>query len=203
MDLDEMKKSWQENILLKEKLTVSDSKIRHILHKQSITAIEKLIRYAVFYICASLPLGILFCLCSFRFFQVGWPYMIVPLFFLFLCVFVVLPSEIYLYRLLKRIDFSCMTLREVFSIILKYQKIIQKWEQYGIVFFVVFMMIWMFSFYKLTFGDEILWGFIIYMFILFLGGIVAIPLLYKKLYYKNINKVKESINELEEFENAD
>ncbi|MDL2323378.1 hypothetical protein LJC52_05255 [Bacteroidales bacterium OttesenSCG-928-A17] len=200
MDLDEMKKAWQENIQLKEQLSLSDKKIKELLKREGKTAIDRLMLYAKIYIILSIPLGLLLCLCSFRFFQAGWPYSLIPLFFLFLCTFIVLPSEIYVYRLLRSIDFSVMSLKEVSSKILKYQQIIRFWELIGIVFFVIYMAIWMFFYYKLIFGDEIIWGFIIYMIAVGLIGLAAIPYLYKKMYYKNINKVKESIEELEEFE---
>lgn len=203
MELDEIKKIWKENSLLKEKLSLSDNKIKEMLQGEGKTAIDKLIRYAKFYIIFSIPLGLLMCLCSYQFFQAGWPYIIIPLFFLALCAFVILPSEIYLYRLLKSIDFSVMTLKEVSARILKYHQIIRNWEFWGIIAFIVFLGIWMFLFYKLNFGEEIIWWFIIYQIALLLLGLVAIPFLYKKLYYKNINKIKESIKELEEFEQED
>jgi len=203
MDLDEIKKVWQENAVLKEKLSMSDNKIKDMLKAEGKTAIDKLLRTAKLYIIASIPLGLLFCACSYSFFEAGWPYIIVPLFFFALCTFVILPSEIYLYRLLKSIDFSVMSLKEVSSKILKYQQIIQRWERGGILGFIVFITIWMFLFYKLTFGDEIVWGFIIYLIVLILLGVAAIPFLYKKLYYKNISKVQENIKELEEFEQGE
>lgn len=200
MDLDKIKEVWQENTLLKEKLSLTDNKIREILQREGQTAIAKLIRYAKFYVYATIPLALLFCVCSHSFFRAGWPYVLVPLFFCILCVCVAFPFEIYLYRLLKAIDFSAMSLKEVSTKILKYQKIIRVGEVWGIIFFLVYMCVWMFFFYRLTFGEEIIWGFIIYMIVLLVLGLIAIPLLYKKLYYKNINKIKESINELEEFE---
>jgi len=33
-----------------------------------------------------------------------------------------------------------------------------------------------------------------------LAGLIGIPLLYKKLYFNNINRIKESLKELKEFE---
>ena len=200
MDSDELKKAWQKNTILKEKLPINDNQIREMLQKEGQTALGKLIRYAIFYVIASIPLGFFMCLCSYRFFEAGGFYVIVPLTFLALCVFLIFPSEIYLLRLLKSIDFSTMSLKEVSTKILKYQQIIQRWERIGIMSFILFLGVWMFFFYKLTFGDKIIWGFIIYMIVLFFIGLAAIPYLYKKMYYKNINKVKAGIRELEEFE---
>ena len=200
MDLDEIKKTWQENVALKEKLSISDNRIKEMVKMEGKTTIGKLMLYSKLYIIFSIPMGLFFCMCSYLFFQAGWPYTIVPLFFLAVCALIVFPSEIYLYRLLKSIDFSTMTLKDVSAKILKYQQIIRRWEMGGILGFIVFLGIWMPLYYKLAFGNEIRWGFIIYMIVIFVLGLLAIPYLYKKLYYKNISKVKESVKELEEFE---
>ena len=125
--------------------------------------------------------------------------MIIPLFFLLYCI-VMTPFEFNFYRLLKEIDFSSMTVKEVSKRILKYQNIIRKFEMYGIVGAVVYMGIWCYFFYFLSFGSKILWGFIIFMIVVCIIAALSIPFLYKKLYYNNINSIKESLKELREFE---
>ena len=110
------------------------------------------------------------------------------------------PLEIYLYRLLKGIDYSRMTVKEVSERILKYRNIVRQCQMYGTVFFIFFMAVWMYLFYKLSFGSEIVWVFIIYEIVLYVAGLIAIPVLYKKLYYNNINRIKENLKELKEFE---
>ena len=199
MDLDDVKKRWKEVDSSKEQNQMCDERIKMMLKNGGKSALDKLIRLAKMYTIIIIPLGFFFCLCSEKFFCAGGYYLICPLFMLFLCI-AAQPLEIYLYRLLKGIDFSTMTVKEVSSRILKYQHIIKKAEFYGIIFFVIYMPIWLFLYYKLAFGDEIIWAFIIYIGVIYVIGIISLPILYKKLYYNNINKIKESLRELEEFD---
>ena len=111
-------------------------------------------------------------------------------------------TTLYLYRLLKEIDYSTMTVKEVSERILKYQNILQKGRIYGMIGFIVLMGIWLYFYYKLFFGSEIIWWFIIYMIVIYLAGIIAIPIKYKKVYFNRINQIKENLEELNEFENS-
>jgi hypothetical protein len=200
MELDEIKKVWTEMDALKEKLQVSDNRIKEMLKNEGKSALDKLIRIVRMYTIIVIPLGLMLCLLSYNFFEAGGYYVICPLIFLLICILME-PLEIYLYRLLKGINFSTMTVKEVSERILKYQNIIQKSQLYGTVVFFVYLGIWYFLYYKLIFGSEIIWAFIIFIAIIyFTFGLIGIPLLYKKLYYNNINRIKESLKELKEFE---
>ena len=199
MELDEIKKLWDEIDLLKEKQQVSDNRIKEMLKNEGKTALAKLIRISKFYTIAMIPLGLILCLISYKFFEAGGYYIIWPLGFLLFSILME-PLEIYLYRLLKGIDFSRMTVKEVSERILKYRDILQKCQIYGMIFFIVYLGIWYYLYYKLILGSEIFWPIIIMMIFMCLGGLIAIPILYKKLYFNNINRIKESLNELKEFE---
>ena len=199
MELDEIKKIWNEMDSLKEKLQISDNRIKEMLKKEGKSALAKLIRMSKFGMIALIPLGLIMCLLSYKFFEAGGCYMILPLSFLLLCT-VMMPFDIYLYRWLKAIDFSSMTVKEVSERILKYQKIIRKFELYGMIVAFIYLGIWYFLYYKLMIGPKIIWWLIIYIAIIFLAVLIAIPVLYKKLYYNNINRIKESLKELKEFE---
>jgi len=199
MELDEVKKIWSEMDALKEKMQVNDNRIKEMLKKEGKSALEKLITLSKIGFFSIIPIGLIFCLASYKFFLAGGYYIICPLFFLLFCA-IMLPYDLYLYRSLKEIDFSSMTVREVSERILKYQNIIRKFEMYGIIVAIVYLGIWYYLFYILTFGSEIVWIFIIFMIAMcFIVGI-TIPFLYKKLYYNNINRIKESLKELKEFE---
>ena len=199
MELDEIKKLWNEIDSLKEKQQVNDNKIKKLLKNEGKTALAKLIGLAKFGTIILIPLGLFLCLLSYKFFEAGGYYMIYPLVFLLICILMV-PLDIYLYRLLKEIDFSTMSVREVSERILKYQNIIRKCEIYGIIVCIVYLGIWYYLFYKLWFGSEIVWSFIIFMIVMCLVAGLSIPFLYKKVYYNNINRIKESLKELKEFE---
>ena len=199
MELDEIKKIWNEMDALKEKLQVSDNRIKEMLKNEGKNALAKLIRISKLYSIIMIPLGLFLCLLSYQFFEAGGYYVICPLLFLLFCVLMV-PFEIYLYRLLKGIDFARMPVKIVMERILKYQNIVRKGEMFGIIFFIVYMGIWYYLYYTLTIGTEIIWGLIIFMTVMIIAGAIGIPLLYKKLYYNNINRIKESLDELKEFE---
>ena len=201
MELDKFKELWNEIDVLKEKQQISDEKIKEMLKNKGKTTLSKLIRMAKFSMFAMIPLGILLCFFSHEFFTAGGYYIICPLAFLFVCI-VMTPFEIYLYRFLKAIDFSRMTIREVSERILKYQNLVRMAQMYGTIFFFIYLGAWYYLFYRLTIGAEIVWVVIITLGTFYLiMGLVAIPFLYKKLYYKHINRIKESLNELKEFEN--
>ena len=199
MDLDDIKKIWQEIDSLKQQKLVSDDRIKKMLKNDGKSALDKLIKLAKLYVIIIIPLGMFICLLSHKFFEAGGLYPLCPLFMLLLCI-AMEPLEIYVYRLLKGIDFSTMTVKEVSSRILKYHNLVKKAEFFGIILFIIYMAIWYVLYYKLIFGDEIMWPFIIVMGSVYIGGIISLPILYKKLYYKNIHKINESLKELEEFE---
>ena len=199
MELDEIKKLWNEIDTLKEKQQVSNNRIKEMLKKEGKTALAKLTEIAKSGTIILIPLGLFLCLLSYKFFEAGGYYMICPLVCLLICILMV-PLDIYLYRLLKGIDFSVMSVREVSERILKYQNIIRKCEIYGIIGCIVYLGIWYYLYYKLMFGSEIVWSFIIFMIVMCLVAGLAIPYLYKKIYYNNINRIKASLKELKEFE---
>ena len=200
MELDDIKKAWQEIDALKEKQQINENRIKEMLKKEGKTALAKLIRLAKIGMIILIPLGLFLCLLSHDFFKAGGYYVIWPLVFLFYCISKI-PFDYYLYRLLKGIDYSGMTVKEVSERILKYQNIIQKSKMYGMIFYVVYLGIWYYLFYRLHFGSEIVWAFIIVMIVMVLGGLIALPVIFKKLYFNHINRIKESLKELEEFEN--
>ena len=199
MELDEIKKLWSEVDWLKEKQHTNDNRIKEMLKNEGKTALAKLIRITKFYTIALIPLGLLICLLSNKFFEAGGYYIIVPLALLLICFFLE-PLEIYLYRLLKGIDFSSMTVKEVSEKILKYQNILQKMKPYQITVAIVYLIIWYYLYYRLNYGSEINWGIIIFMIIMCLMIPIVMPILLKKLYFNNINRIKESLKELKEFE---
>ena len=202
MELDEIKKNWQEMEELKEKIQISENRMKELLKREGKSALDKLIKIAKFYTIAVIPLGLLICLLSYNFFEAGGYYVICPLSFLLLS-FVLQPLEIYLYRMLKGIDYANMPVKEVSRRILKYLNIIQKSQFYGTIVFFVYLGIWYYLYYKLIFGSETHWFFIVFLAIVYLsGGLFLIPFLYKKLYYNNINRIRENLKELKEFEES-
>ena len=199
MELDEIKKLWSEIDLLKEKQQISQNKIKEMLKSKGETALAKLIRMAKLDVIATIPFGIIFCLCSYKFFVVGGYYMIFPLVFLLICI-LYQPFAIYAYRFLKRIDYSGMTVKEVSEKILNYQRRLKKGELYSMIFGFVYMPLWLYFGYKLYFGWCCNLQLIITYTIYYLSVLIITPFILKKLYYSHIDQIKESLQELKEFE---
>ena len=195
MELDEIKKVWSETDPL-EKLQVDDGRTKEMLKNEGTSALERLVRGAKFRMIAGIPLGLLMCVVLF----VCVEDMILPLILLSISIFLE-PSRIYQYRLLKGIDYSGMSVKEVSARILKYQQSIQKRRMYATIVFFVFMGSWIAWHYVQHFGCVIHWGLIIYAVGLYLAaGLLLMPFLYKKLHYNHINRIKENLKELEAFE---
>ena len=201
MELEEIKKFWNEIDMLKEQQQVSNNRIKEMLKNEGKSALAKLIRTAKFYMIIIIPLGLFMCLLSNKFFEAGGYYIIWPLLFLLMCILLE-GLEIYLYRLLKGIDISLMPVKEVSEKILKYHGIIQKCQLYGTGIGIVYLIIWYYLYYQLIFGSEVNWFFIIFMTVMCIVVGVTIPFLFKKLYYNPINRLKESLKELKEFEES-
>jgi len=199
MELDEIKKIWDEMDSLKEKLQISDNRIKEMLKKTGESALAKLLKIGKISIISIIPLGLFMCLLSFNFFKADGYYFICPLLFLLICL-LAFPFEIYCFRILKSIDFSNMTVVEVTERILKYQKIVKRAEMYGIIGAVIYLCFWYYLSYKLSFGSEVIWGLIIFMIIMCFVVVFLTRYLYKQLYYNNIKKISDSLKELREFE---
>jgi len=199
MELDKIKELWEEIDLLKERQQVSDDKIKEMLKSKGKTAIAKLMWLPVIGIILFVPIAVLlyFQICGF--FEPGI-YRTLFVSGLFLTLAIAIPMEIYLYRLLRGIDYSYGTIKNAYERILKYQNLVRKSELFGLAWGAVFIGSYAFFTYKVSFGTELHWGTIILVAMIFLGTLVAMPFMYKKLYYKRINQIKESLKELEEFE---
>ena len=201
MELDEIKKMWNEIDLLKEKQQVNDNRVKEMLKNEGKSELDKIVRLEKFGMIALIPTGLFVCLCMYKFFIVGGYYMILPLAFLLLCI-LLQPYQIKVYRRVKGIDFSNMTVREVSEKILKYQNDVKKWQPYTIIFCLGYIGICYFLNYKLYFGSEIIWGVIIFYIIIWLIVLITMPIFIKKLYHNRLNKIKKSLKELEEFEQS-
>jgi len=199
MELDKIKKQWEDVNLLKEDRQFNDDKIKEMLKNKGKTAIVKLMRLPIINIILIIPFAVLF---YFQICSIFEPGIYRTLFLLgfYLTLAVAIPMEAYSYHLLRGIDYSYGTIKNAYERILKYRRLVRKGELFGIAWFFVYIGSYAFLTYKVSLGTEFLWGTIIPIAMLFLGTPVAMHFLYKKLYYKRISQIKESLKELEEFE---
>lgn len=190
MDLDNIKKTWQEAKLTPE---IESDKIRRMLDNRGQTAFSKLLKYEIFgLIVASLciPLSFIFKsppICTF--------YLV--------SVILIILWQIYKYRFLRRIDFSNMSILDISQNMVRYKKFL--------LFELIVAIIWVFIFALLSYllvlhkadidqyGEDSIKTFI-YIAILITLPIIAATLGYRFMYIKNINKLEDSIKEIEYFE---
>jgi MFS family permease len=195
MELDKIKELWNEIDVLKEKQHLSDEKIKDMLKNKGKTALSKLIWFAKFSMVMFIPLGVF----GYYYF-VGYNNVFAIIYFL-ICIFGVL-FEIYKYRLLKKINFSDMTIKDVSERILKYKNIIKNELIYGITGLVVFLGAYIYVDILQNGAPEHLWVLVIIMTIyVILASLFIGYFIYKRIYFNRINQIKESLNELKEFEN--
>lgn len=195
MDLDNIKKSWQETEI---KPTINDDKIQQMLNNKGKGAFEKLKKTEVVFFWLLIP-------CVFAgviFLSMHWlpgalyGALLVYAFF----------WQRYKIRYLNRIDLSAMTVLEASKAITKYKKFLYREIMVGIVFIPVFF--WTYTFFgmrkfmaKMHNGEEPDPNHLLFMCIaMIVFCIVICVLLYIFLYMKNIKKIEKSIKEVEEFE---
>jgi len=199
MELDEMKKLWQEIDQLKEKQQISTDKIKSMLKKSGKSALDELIRILKINFSIAIPAVIIFCYFSRIFFETDGYYFLYPLLILITCI-IVTPFQIKQYRILKEIDFAKMSVVEVSAKILKYQNMIQKMQLFEIICVAIYLGFYLYLFYLLNCGYQIIWGLIIFNCAVWIGAVIMIPVLYKKWFFNRIKRIKESLKELKEFE---
>lgn len=188
MDLDNIKKSWQKADI---KPIVSEDKIQKMIDNKGKSAFNSLLRYEKFGIILlilCIPLGLI----------VFEKYAPVSAFYA-CSVLLGLCWQIYKFVKLKQIDMATMGITEISERFLWYRKAIAKELAIGIVWFIVIVL---FIGY-LEFSSHIEKDYIPHL-IIFIScmtlAFIGVLLTYKMLYWKNIKKMQDSINEVKEFE---
>ena len=188
MDLDNIKKTWQETDL---KPDMDETKIRQMLSNSGQSAFNSLLRYESVGLIATiicLPLG------YFMFSK-----------YLAVCLTFILPTllfvcwHIYKLRRLKKVDMATMSITEVSSHIYWYRKAILKEIIFGTIWFFAFFV--MFGYYELVYDSVHFNRQLIILVIAVLIGLAVALIIYRTLYWNNIKKIESAIKEVEEFEN--
>jgi len=199
MELDNVKKLWEEVNLLKEKQQFNDDKIKEMLKNKGNSVLAKLIWLEKIQLIIAIPLCVLFYFWFRYAFCCNNDYLIwLFVYFLFMVVGIFL--AFYKYKMLKSIDVFNTVVSEVFERILKYQRIIQKEKKLGLALVILFLSTFFYFDYRQIHGSEIVWPIIIAGSTIIFISVVLTLFLYNKFYNKRINQIKESLKELEEFE---
>ncbi|WP_108823137.1 hypothetical protein [Dysgonomonas sp. Marseille-P4361] len=183
MDLDNIKKAWQETNISP---SIDEQKIEKMLSNEGHSAFNSLLKYE--------KLGrTLMIICLLIAYPVFSNHLSV---FIIYTVSVILGFfwQLYKVRKLKEIDIAHQSITQISNQVYWYRKIIFKEFVIGIIWFVGLVMLLGY----LEFSDKSIrpTAFIIAMSIAFIGVIIT----YKLLYWNNIKKLEEAIKEVEEFE---
>jgi len=183
MDLDNIKKTWQQTDIRPD---IGDDKIRKMLSNEGHSAFNSLLKYE--------KIGM--------WLMVGCLLLAYPLFFKYLPIYIyyVLSVvagffwQIYKIRKLKKLDIAQMNITEISNRIYSYRKIIHKEFIVGLIWFVIFAAF-------LVYWESADKGIHPVIYVVAMGiGLVCVIFIYKKLYWNNIKKLEAAIKEVEEFE---
>lgn len=191
MDLDNIKKRWQEAEM---KSTIDEDKIRKMISNEGQSAFGKLLWYERLGLWLSIP-----CL-SFLLIVTWHVYIVVFLMASFIAVLSIV-WQMYKLNYLKRLDMMNMNILEISSHVNKYKIYINREMIVGVIIFFVF-----FAFYIYYTSNNHDYApdtmkYMLIRFVITVGvGLMVALLLYRHIYLKNIEKLQASIKEIEEFE---
>ncbi|PXV62873.1 hypothetical protein CLV62_11789 [Dysgonomonas alginatilytica] len=197
MDLDNIKKSWNENNVLP---ALSEDKIHNIINKRAKTALDKLVFFEIFGCLILIPLLLLPYLHGIAFPQM--PYPVFTKYFYFATCIVGFIWQIYKYKLLKKINISHTTIARCSIYMSEYKLSINRERIVGVLFILIFIFSFAYSYTDLVHGEQEKLKFCIFNIILFVLACSILLFYYKLAYYKRIKFIEASLREAREMENG-
>lgn len=187
MDLDNIKKTWQETEI---KPTIDNEKIQKMISNEGRSAFNSLLRYEKIGI-------ILLIVCIPMIFALSLRHTPVIVFYLF-SVVVFLVWQVYKFKKLRRINLSEMGITEISNHFYWYRKVILKEFVAGLVWFIFFFIL--FGYFELLDDSDYFYKHLIILVISALIGLFVAIIIYKMIYWNNIKKMENSIREIQDFE---
>ncbi|WP_165020165.1 hypothetical protein [Dysgonomonas sp. ZJ279] len=192
MDLDNIKKSWQEREI---KPTISEEKIQRMLDNRGKNALENLMTFEKWIlIIAALCVPII------AIFEKPY-YLMIFCLISFICG---LTWQIYKYRFLKKINLSEMSILETSIAITKYKRYILREIIVGIIWCIAFTGIVVYERYTTASNENnpIMYSLITIgaTFIIILTCAYIVYVIYRYIYMQNISQIEKSIAEIKDFE---
>lgn len=190
MDLDNIKKTWQQAEL---KPTIGEEKIQKMLDNKGQSAFNSIIRYEKFGI-----IGLIICL------LVAYPVFSrhMPVFYTYLITCLLgVAWQIYKFRTLKNANIADAGITDVAKLYYRYRKMIIKEFIVGLVWFLFFVILLGYLELSPKWGTNHFKNYLIIFVISMSIGILVGVFLYKKIYWNNLKRIEESLNEVEYFEN--
>lgn len=197
MDLDNIKKAWNENNAIP---ALCEDKIHTIINKRAKTALDKLIYFEIFGCLILLPLLFVPYLHSIAFPKMPYP-VFTKYFFITSCV-IGFFWQIYKYRLLKKIDISHTDIINCSKYISEYKLYISREMILGVLFVLILIFSFAYSYIDILPGDQNKLKFCIFNAILFILVCSILLFYYKLAYYKRIKHIEASLKEAREMENT-
>ncbi|MDH6308173.1 hypothetical protein M2451_001202 [Dysgonomonas sp. PFB1-18] len=190
MDLDNIKKTWQETEI---KPDIGDDKIQKMISNEGKSAFNSLLKvekFALFLMIPCLAIGVLVSCCMHLLFGIFYSVLVVGGAF----------WQMYKIKFLKQIDLSAMGILDVSKEITRYKKYIVKEIICGLI--LVLPLFFMYTYFVLPSMYPALSSPVkLAMLITGIGGTIIICyFVYKYLYIKNIRKVEMLVKENEEFD---
>ncbi|MBK5720470.1 hypothetical protein JGH11_06260 [Dysgonomonas sp. Marseille-P4677] len=187
MDLDNIKKTWQETNL---KPTINEDKIRKMISNKGKSAFRRLLfheKLGLFILIIFIPIG----------------YFVLERHTSMRVIYLIttlsgIVWQLYKINRLKKVDLQLMTITQVSKHIHWYRTAILKEISFGVVWFILFFIL--LGYLDISENTDHLLRRIVALSIVIVVGLVFVLLTYRLLYLNNIKKLQASIKEIEEFE---
>lgn len=194
MDLDKLKDTWNKTDIQPE---IDDEKIIRMLDKKGKGALQRLLWFE----CLGVILVPVLVVMVFIYNQCNpkVPYSIFTIIWFYSFCTLVFFWQIFKLKLLKRINPENNDILTSFKTITRYKKYVRYELFVGCVWLIIFVISHAFTILSYVSENRFM-SFVITLSVATVLVIVFILLLYRKLYYKNINSIKRSIEEIKDFE---
>lgn len=195
MDLDNIKKTWNDNIFTPN---LTHDSIRHIIYKKGTTALERLLWFEIIGLIVVLPL--IAAPYIHTLYMPRVPYPAFTKYFFISCCFISFFWQIYKVYLLKRIDLKQMDIVSGLKIISKYRLYIKREFFVAITFLFIFIGSFAYNYIDTIITDQKRFYFYVYNIGLFVVASVILFIFYKYFYKKNIKNIVSALEEVKEVE---
>ena len=195
MDLDNIKKTWNDNLFTPG---FSEDNIRQIISRKGKTALSILLWFEIIGLIAVLPLMIIPYIHELYLPRVPYP-VFTKYFFMSGC-FISLFWQIYKVRLLKKINLKQMDILSGLKIISRYRLYIKRELIAGMAFASIILGSFFYEYID-TISDQSKFSFYLYNVVILLTLCLAMLAFYKYFYKKNIKNIVSALEEVEEMEN--
>lgn len=195
MDLDNIKKTWNDNIFTPN---FSEDNIRYIIHRKGKTALSRLLWFEIIGLIIVLPFIAAPYIHALYIPRVPYPDFTKYIFIS--CCIISFLWQIYKVYLLKKIDLKKIDILSGLKIITKYKLYIKREFFVTIAFLFIFIASFAYNYIDTIITDQKRFYFYLYNIGLFVGASLILFIFYKYLYKKNIKKIESALEEVKEME---